>query len=75
MELHEIDQLTYANEVGLILDKFKKTFDPQVIVQILEDTYCHTGFTQMVWRDILENHKSMAREQEYLLPGLLMRVM
>jgi AAA+ ATPase superfamily predicted ATPase len=95
MELHEIDQLTYANEVGLILDKFKKTFDPQVIEQILDETYCHTGFTQMVlsrvfsesedridyeayemvWRDILENHKSMAREQEYLLPGLQWRVL
>ncbi len=95
MELHEIDQLTYANEVGLILDKFKKTFDPQLIVQVLEDTYCHTGFTHMVlsrifsesedhidfrvyekvWADILENHKSMAREQEYLLPRLQWKVL
>lgn len=90
MELHEIDADIYAREVCNILDNHNKGYDPRVIKQILEDTYCHTGFTQMVlsrvysesenqidfelyeqvWSDILEDHKSMAREQEFLLPAL-----
>lgn len=90
MELNEIEQDIYENEVFLILERFQKKYDQLVIRQILNDTYCHTGFTQMVlsrifsesegkidfplyeqiWSDILENHKSMAREQEFLLPGL-----
>ena len=90
MELHEIEQNTYENAIQNLLKNHKKSFDPLVIQKILEDTYCHTGFTQMVlsrvfsesvgkidfdlyervWTDILENHKSMAREQEFLLPGL-----
>lgn len=90
MELHEIDQDVYENEVAVILKRYEKSFDPLVIKQILSDTYCHTGFTQMVlsrlfsetegkidfalyeevWSDILSNHKSMAREQELLLPQL-----
>jgi hypothetical protein len=95
MELHEINQDTYAREVGQILDLHKKKYDRPLIQQILQDTYCHTGFTQMVlsrlyseseslidyplyemiWTDILENHKSMAREQEYLLPDLQWRLL
>jgi len=90
MELHEIDQDIYIQEVFKILEKHNKLFDPQVIRKIMEDTYCHTGFTQMVlsrvfsesdesidfeiydqvWPDILEDHKSMAREQEFVLPVL-----
>ncbi|HER08208.1 MAG TPA: ATP-binding protein [Bacteroides sp.] len=90
MELHEIDQDLYANEVHSILERHHKNFDPEVIRKILEETYCHTGFTQMVlsrvysesvntidfevyrqvWSGILEDHKSMAREQEFLLPRL-----
>jgi len=90
MELHEIPQDIYESEVFLILERSQKKYDQMVIRQILNDTYCHTGFTQMVlsrifsesegeidyplyeqvWSDILENHKSMAREQEFLLPGL-----
>ncbi|MCD4710068.1 MAG: hypothetical protein K8R52_04425 [Bacteroidales bacterium] len=90
MELHEIEQGIYESEVFLLLERSQKKYDPLVIRQILNDTYCHTGFTQMVlsrifseaegkidfplyeqiWSDILENHKSMAREQEFLLPGL-----
>jgi len=90
MELHEIKQDIYESEVFLILERSQKKYDPLVIRQILNDTYCHTAFTQMVlsrifsesegeidftlyeqvWSDILENHKSMAREQEFLLPGL-----
>lgn len=95
MELHEINQDIYEKEISLILDKFQKSYDPLLIKQILEDTYCHTGFTQMVlsrlfsesedqidypvyesvWADILENHKSMAREQEYLLPDVQWRLL
>ncbi|MFO7669803.1 MAG: ATP-binding protein [Bacteroidales bacterium] len=95
MELHEIQQDIYEKEIFHILDKFKKTYDPLLIKQIMNDTYCHTGFTQMVlsrvfsesgdridypiyeavWTDILENHKSMAREQEYLLPELQWRLL
>jgi hypothetical protein len=90
MELHEIDREIYAGEVCSILDKHGKVFDPDVITKILDDTYCHTGFTQMVlsrvysestdrvdfelyqkvWSAILEDHKSIAREQEYLLSPL-----
>lgn len=90
MELHEIDQGLYADEVCSILEKHHRNFDPEVIHKILEETYCHTGFTQMVlsrlfseseniidfdlyrqvWTAILEDHKSMAREQEFLLSGL-----
>jgi hypothetical protein len=90
MELREIKSDIYANAVYDILKKHHKKFDPQVIKKILDDTYCHTGFTQMVlsrvfsesddqidfslyeriWSDILEDHKSMAREQEFLLPVL-----
>lgn len=90
MELHEIKQDIYESEVFLLLERSQKKYDPLVIRQILNDTYCHTGFTQMVlsrifsesegeidfplyeqvWSDILENHKSMAREQEFLLPEL-----
>ncbi len=90
MELHEIDRESYAREVFSILNKYNKAFDPDVIYRVLDMTYCHTGFTQMVfsriyseseetidhnlfeqvWSDILEDHKSMAREQEFLLPAL-----
>lgn len=95
MELLEINQDIYEKEITQILGKFEKTYDPLLIKQILNDTYCHTGFTQMVlsrvfsesadridfpvyeavWTDILENHKSMAREQEYLLPELQWRLL
>lgn len=95
VELHEIERNCYAREVQDILTKLNKKFDPLVISKILEDTYCHTGFTQMVlsrvysesedvidfelydtvWRDILNDHKSMAREQEFLLPGLQWRTL
>jgi hypothetical protein len=90
MELHEIEEQAYLDAIYNILKNHQKSFDPVVIRKILEDTYCHTGFTQMVlsrvfsesdhridmevyeqvWGDILENHKSMAREQEFLLPEL-----
>jgi len=90
MELHEIEQDLYTREVHSILEKHHKKSDPEVIQKILEETYCHTGFTQMVlsrvysesedeidfeiyqqvWSSILEDHKSMAREQEFLLPRL-----
>jgi len=90
MELHAIKQDTYERDIYHILDEFKKKYNPLVIKQILSDTYCHTGFTQMVlsrvfsesegeidfplydqvWSNILENYKSMAREQEFLLPKL-----
>jgi hypothetical protein len=90
MELHEIEQVVYEKEVFHILDRIQKKYDPLVISQVLTDTYCHTGFTQMVlsrifsesetkidfplheqvWSDILANYKSMAREQEFLLPEL-----
>ena len=95
MELHEIDREVYASEVYAILQKSNKTFDREVILRILDETYCHTGFTQMVlsrvfsesddkidnllfeevWSDILEDHKSMAREQEFLLPSLQWRTL
>jgi len=95
MELHEIEQKTYENAIQNILKNHNKSFDPLVIHKILEETYCHTGFTQMVlsrvfsesedkivlelyeqvWTDILENHKSMAREQEFLLPDLQWRTL
>ena len=88
MELHEIELGVYEKEVFQILDSIQKKYDPLVIRQVLTDTYCHTGFTQMVlsrifsesenkidfplheqiWSDILANYKSMAREQEFLLP-------
>ncbi len=87
MELHEIDRENYAQEVFSILKKNKKPFEMDVIYKILDLTYCHTGFTQMVlsriysesensidqealehvWSDIMEDHKSMAREQEFVL--------
>lgn len=90
MELHEIDKDIFKKAICSILEKHKKQFDPLVIDKILEDTYCHTGFTQMVlslvysesegvidfdlydqvWANILEDYKSMAREQEFLLPVL-----
>ena len=90
MELHEIEQEVYEKEIHAILAKHGKKFDPLAISKILNDTYCHTGFTQMVlsrvfsesddkihsdlcdqvWSDILEDNKSMAREQEFLLPRL-----
>ena len=90
MELHEIDRDIYAGEVFAILKKHDKPYDPDIVYKILDDTYCHTGFTQMVlsrvfsesedtidseiytqvWTDILEDHRSMAREQEFLLPAL-----
>ncbi|MFC2116341.1 ATP-binding protein [Bacteroidota bacterium] len=90
MELHEIDRSNYAREVFVILDKHNKHYEEEVIYRILDMTYCHTGFTQMVlsrifseseetidhnlfeqvWSDILEDHKSIAREQEFLLPAL-----
>ncbi len=90
MELKEIDFNIYFEEVLNILKKHKKTADPEVIKLILKETYCHTGFTQMVlsriyseskekidfeihdrvWADILEDHKSIAREHEFLLPAL-----
>ncbi|MEN8201996.1 MAG: ATP-binding protein [Bacteroidota bacterium] len=90
MELHEIDREIYTGEVHALLTRYQQKFDPLVIDRIMEDTYCHTGFTQMVlsrvfseaehridfelyervWSDILDNHKSMAREQEFLLPEL-----
>lgn len=95
MELHEIEQKLYLSEVQAILSKHHKKSDPLVISKILEDTYCHTGFTQMVlsrvysesedvidfelydavWRDILNDHKSIAREQEFLLPVLQWRTL
>ena len=90
MELREIENHLYAKEVCSILENHNKSFDPGVINRILADSYCHTGFTQMilsrvysesedgidfklyeqVWSDILEDHKSMAREQEFVLPAL-----
>ena len=90
MELHEINQDLYAGAVYSILQKHHKDFDPGVVQKILQESYCHTGFTQMVfsriysesegmidfelyhqvWSGILEDHKFMAREQEYLLPKL-----
>ncbi|MCK4819464.1 ATP-binding protein [bacterium] len=90
MELHEINRKSYAREVFEILNKYNKPYEPDVIYRVLDMTYCHTGFTQMVfsrifseseetidhnlfeqvWSDILEDHKSMAREQEFLLPAL-----
>ena len=95
MELHEIDREVYASEVYAILQRNNKSFDQEVILRILDETYCHTGFTQMVlsrvfsesddiidnslfeqvWSDILEDHKSMAREQEFLLPSLQWRTL
>ena len=90
MELREIDREIYAREVFSILKNHNKKYDPDIIYKILDDTYCHTGFTQMVlsrafsesediiddevytrvWTDVLEDHRSMAREQEFLLPAL-----
>ena len=95
MELHEIDREVYASEVSAILRNKQKSFDKGLIFRILDETYCHTGFTQMVlsrvfsesddiidnslfehvWSDILEDHKSMAREQEFLLPSLQWRTL
>jgi len=95
MELTEIDRHTYASEIFRILEKHGKKYDPQVIYSILDETYCHTGFTQMVlsrvyseskdrfdnetlqavWLDILEDHKSLAREIEYLLSSLQWRTL
>ena len=89
-ELHEIDKEVYATEVIKILDRHKKKFDKDIIYKILDDTYCHTGFTQLVlsrvysesehiidqasyeivWNNILEENRSLAREQEFLLPPL-----
>ncbi|MCK4853580.1 MAG: ATP-binding protein [Bacteroidales bacterium] len=48
MELHEIDRDIYAREVFTMLEKNKKRFDEEVIYRILDETYCHTGFTQMM---------------------------
>lgn len=48
MELHEIDRDTYAKEIFTVLKKCNKLYDKNVIYSILEETYCHTGFTQMV---------------------------
>ena len=90
MELHEIDRESYARGAFAILNKYNKPYDPDVIYRVLDMTYCHTGFTQLVfsrlfseseetidhnlfeqvWSDILEDHKSMAREQEFFLPAL-----
>jgi hypothetical protein len=95
MELREISKDVYESAIYNILINHQKSFDPAVIDQILTETYCHTGFTQMVlsrvfsesddridselfeqvWSDILENHKSMAREQEFLLPDLQWRTL
>jgi hypothetical protein len=95
MELKEIERETYASEIFKILEKYGKKYDPQVIFSILDETYCHTGFTQMVlsrvysdskerinheifqsaWLDILEDHKSLARELEYLLSSLQWRTL
>jgi len=95
MELNEIDREVYASEVSAILRNNQKSFNQEVILRILDETYCHTGFTQMVlsrvfcesddiidnslfehvWSYILEDHKSMAREQEFLLPSLQWRTL
>ena len=95
MELNEIEKDVYIAETERILRENNKSAEPGIIRRILEDTYCHTGFSQMVlsrvysesskiiddsiyamvWADILENHKSMAREQEYLLPGLQWKIL
>jgi AAA+ ATPase superfamily predicted ATPase len=89
-ELHEIERDIYATNIFDVLVKQHKDFDKEVIYRILDETYCHTGFTQFflsrvysesktkidtflyeqVWSDILEENKSLAREQEFLLPAL-----
>ena len=95
MELKEIERDIYASEIFRVLDKHKKKYDPGVIYSILDDTYCHTGFTQMVlskvysesreiidkevyqeaFSDILEDHRSLARELEFLLSPLQWRTL
>jgi hypothetical protein len=89
-ELQEIEREIYAENIFDALANHHKDFDKEVIYRILDDTYCHTGFTQFVlsrvfsesktkidallyeqvWSDILEENKSLAREQEFLLPAL-----
>ncbi len=95
MELHEIDKDTYAKEIFSVLNSHNKLYDKDVIYRILEETYCHTGFTQlvlsrvysesgekiddtlfeMIWEDILEENRSISREQEFLLPKLQWKVL
>ncbi len=95
MELHEIDKDIYAKEIFSVLDKHNKLYNKDVIYRILEETYCHTGFTQlvlsrvysesdkkiddtlfkMIWEDILEDNRSLSREQEFLLPKLQWKVL
>jgi len=95
MELHEMDKDTYANEIFSVLSNHNKLYDKGVIYRILEETYCHTGFTQlvlsrvysesgekidytlyeMIWEDILEENRSVSREQEFLLPKLQWKVL
>jgi hypothetical protein len=95
MELQEINRDVYARHVFAILKKNNKQYESEVIYRILDETYCHTGFTQLVfsrifsesekkidislyenvWSDILEEHKSLAREQEFLLPALQWKIL
>ena len=95
MELHEIEKEIYAKEIFKVLRDHNKEFEKKIIYRVLDETYCHTGFTQLVlsrifsesesiinedlynqvWFDILEENKSLAREQEFLLPALQWKIL